>query len=183
MKNSKIKKLLLSSSALFLLALLAGCGAQQAVQQKNAPSAGTKQNQIQAQIPVPPSNESPSDVMIADNPSLGKIFTDGKGLTLYEYTKDTKDKSTCYGACAVNWPALTTVKAPKIGSNLLTEKFGVITRTDGAKQITFEGAPLYYFIKDKKPGDTNGQGIGGNWFVYKVADDDLSPSKATPEKK
>ena len=113
------------------------------------------------------------DVMITNNSTLGNIFTDGKGMTLYTYSKDTKDTSTCYGVCATNWPPLLVSDTPKIAENLIASKFGVTVRTDGSKQVTFEGMPLYHWAKDTKAGDTTGQGIGGIWFVYKVASDDL----------
>jgi len=118
------------------------------------------------------------DVMVKNNPTLGNIFTDGNGMTLYTYANDTKDASTCYGTCALNWPALLVSQSPKIASDLIASKFSVVIRTDGSKQAAFEGMPLYYFARDVKPGDTNGQGIGGVWSVYKVASDDLSSTPA-----
>lgn len=127
----------------------------------------------------PAASEQPQvDVMVTNNPAFGEILTDGNGMTLYTYSKDTKDTSTCYGTCAVNWPPLLVKNDPKIASDLIVSKFNVITRTDGGKQIAFKGMPLYYWIKDAKPGDATGQDVGGVWFVYKVGADDLSKGSA-----
>lgn len=132
----------------------------------------------QGQEPTPTvSAQLKTDVMVADNPTYGKIFVDGNGMTLYTYTKDTPGVSTCYNACAVNWPPLIENSSLKIGSNLISDKFSIIVRTDGTKQVAFEGMPLYYWLKDEKPGDANGHGVGGVWYVYKVASGDLA---ATP---
>ncbi|MDD5376655.1 MAG: plastocyanin/azurin family copper-binding protein [Candidatus Gracilibacteria bacterium] len=120
-----------------------------------------------------------ADVMPTDNPTLGKIFTDGKGMSLYVFSKDTKGVSNCYDVCATNWPPLIINGAPKIDIALISSKFSTITRTDGRKQIAFEGSPLYYFINDNVPGDTNGQGVQGLWSVYKVGSDDLNATPST----
>ena len=36
---------------------------------------------------------------------------------------------------------------------------------DGTVQATVNGFPVYYFANDAAAGDTNGQGVGGNWYV------------------
>jgi hypothetical protein len=46
--------------------------------------------------------------------------------------------------------------------------FTTIIRPDGSKQIAYNGWSLYTFVNDKKPGDTNGQGIKGVWFACTV---------------
>jgi len=86
-------------------------------------------------------------------------------MTLYTFDKDVKDSgaSTCTGPCLVNWPALTVAagQTPTGGAGV-TGTLGTITRTDnGALQVTYNGLPLYFFINDKAPGDTNG--IYTNW--------------------
>jgi predicted lipoprotein with Yx(FWY)xxD motif len=103
-------------------------------------------------------------VLVSSNPQLGSFLTDAKGMTLYLYMKDTPNTSTCYDQCAVSWPPLydngnLTLPAGAGGT------LGTTTRTDGKKQVTYNGTPLYYWAKDTKPGDTTGQGVGGVWFV------------------
>jgi predicted lipoprotein with Yx(FWY)xxD motif len=97
---------------------------------------------------------------------LGSILTDGDGRTLYEFTADATNTSNCSGQCLDNWPALTTDGAPTLGDGLDAEDFGTITRDDDAStQVTFYGHPLYYFGGDTAAGDTNGQGLSGEWYV------------------
>lgn len=103
-------------------------------------------------------------VKLADS-SLGKILVDGRGLTLYAFTPDTAGTSTCYGGCATAWPPLTSAAAPTPGAGLNAADFALVDRTDGGKQVTFKGIPLYFFASDAAKGDTKGQGLGGKWYV------------------
>ena len=97
---------------------------------------------------------------------LGMILTGEDGKTVYKFTADSAGKSTCSGGCADNWPpfALEGNETVKAGAGV-TGKLGTITRDDGKKQVTYNDVPLYYFAGDSKAGDTNGQGVGGKWFV------------------
>ena len=88
-------------------------------------------------------------------------------MTLYAYTKDTADTSTCYDQCATNWPALTATNIT-VGAGLDASAFKLIDRTDGTKQVSIAGHPLYFFAKDKAAGDVNGQKVGNVWYVVKA---------------
>ena len=98
---------------------------------------------------------------------LGDIVTDREGMTLYRFDNDTAkpSKSNCDGECAATWPPVITesdqVKVEGVDPALV----GTVTRTDGRKQVTIAGWPVYRFAKDTVPCDTLGQGIGGVWFV------------------
>jgi predicted lipoprotein with Yx(FWY)xxD motif len=94
--------------------------------------------------------------------SLGAILVDGEGRTLYRFTPDTGTTSTCTGACATTWPA---VPGPATGEGLDADDFGVTKAADGSSQTTFYGHPLYRFKGDSQPGDTEGQGLSGKWYV------------------
>jgi predicted lipoprotein with Yx(FWY)xxD motif len=101
-----------------------------------------------------------------DQGSAGIWLTDPAGRTLYSYTKDTKTTSECYGACAEDWPPLLTTGPVSIsGKYTVAGDLGTITRTDGKKQVTYGGHPLYYYTGDNAPGQTKGQGVGGVWFL------------------
>ncbi|MER9683370.1 hypothetical protein NKJ23_29415 [Mesorhizobium sp. M0184] len=92
-----------------------------------------------------------------------KIYTDASGMTLYTYDKDEAGKSNCYDKCAANWPPL------KADANAKAEgEWTIVDRTDGTRMWTYEGKPLYTFIKDKKAGDVTGEGVGGVWHIAKA---------------
>lgn len=115
--------------------------------------------------PTAPSNSSTSDLKTATS-SLGNIVVDGKGMSLYFYTLDTKGTTTsaCTGACLEAWPiAVASSATPKIEG--VTGKVATITSPDGKLQLTLNGMPLYYFAQDTKPGDVLGQGIKGVWYL------------------
>ena len=95
--------------------------------------------------------------------SAGKIYTDDKGMTLYIFDKDETNKSNCYDDCATNWPPFMAPADAKAEG-----EWTVVERTDGTKMWAYEGKPLYTFIKDKKPGDVTGDGVGGVWHLSKA---------------
>src|SRR4051794_21624422 len=99
---------------------------------------------------------------------LGKILVDSKGRTLYEFGHDKKNKSRCSGQCAANWPPSTSPAKPTVAKGIDKSKLKVIKRGDGSRQLSYNGHPLYRFIADGKPGDTNGENVtafGGTWDV------------------
>jgi predicted lipoprotein with Yx(FWY)xxD motif len=106
-----------------------------------------------------------ASLMVGTNASLGSFLTDANGMTLYLYTNDTPGTATCYDACATNWPPLLISGAPVAGTGVDAAMLGTITRTDGTTQVTYNSWPLYYYARDAKAGDTNGEGVGGIWFV------------------
>jgi predicted lipoprotein with Yx(FWY)xxD motif len=100
--------------------------------------------------------------------SIGTFLVDSQGRTLYLFEKDTGTMSTCSGECANDWPPSTTSGHPKAGSGVKASLLGTTTRSDGSKQLTYAGHPLYRYAGDQSPGDTNGQGLnqfGGGWDV------------------
>jgi predicted lipoprotein with Yx(FWY)xxD motif len=101
--------------------------------------------------------------------SNGKSFlTDSSGRALYLWTPDTMTKSMCSGACATAWPPLTAKGAPTAGTGATASDLGTISRSDGTKQVTYAGHPLYYFAGDTAAGQTNGEGsngFGAPWYV------------------
>jgi predicted lipoprotein with Yx(FWY)xxD motif len=97
---------------------------------------------------------------------FGSVITDNSGNTLYFFSPDADGNSACTGACLTTWPA-TYVASPKFGAGLTASDFATITRSDGAKQTTYKGWPLYRFSGDLAPGNIKGDGIEGIWFVAK----------------
>lgn len=103
-------------------------------------------------------------VKVAKKDGVGSFLTDIKGMTLYVFKKDAAGKSACEGECVAKWP-LYYVEKVAAKEGLKDADFGTITRADGKKQTTYKGLPLYFFIGDKSPGDTNGQGVKDVWYV------------------
>jgi predicted lipoprotein with Yx(FWY)xxD motif len=100
--------------------------------------------------------------------SLGSILVNSAGRTLYLFKADVGTKSACSGACATAWPPLLASGKPTAGTGLTASKLGTITRSGGSQQVTYNGHPLYLFVKDTKPGQANGQGVtafGAAWFA------------------
>ncbi len=100
---------------------------------------------------------------------LGPIIRDGKGRTLYRFTKDTAwpMKSNCEGTCLEKWRPAKPVDLNDV-EGIDPKKLTLLTRPDGTKQLTIDCWPLYWFTGDKAPGDTSGQNVGGTWFAVKA---------------
>lgn len=88
------------------------------------------------------------------------ILISKTGMTIYTFDKDSAGKSNCNGPCLALWPAVPVADAPSASHD-----FGSIQRDDGTQQLTYKNRPVYYFIKDKKPGDANGDNVKGVWHV------------------
>ena len=103
------------------------------------------------------------------NAKLGTYLIGYTGMTVYTKSTDSAGASTCYDACATNWPPY--IVSPVDNINQLkagvTGKTGTIVRSDGQLQLTYNGKPLYFYSGDKAGSDVNGQGIGGVWYVVK----------------
>ncbi len=98
----------------------------------------------------------------------GDLLVGPTGKTLYTFAKDTATASACTGTCATNWPPLVGGYDPAHGHAPTAGKgvsgtLGTLTRADGAVQVTWNGKPLYYFRGDTAPGQTNGNGLLGEW--------------------
>jgi predicted lipoprotein with Yx(FWY)xxD motif len=110
--------------------------------------------------------------------SLGSVLVDQGGLTLYRFTPDTTDHSTCTGGCAAEWPPLTvpTGGQVKAGTGVKGTLLGTITRADGSRQVVYAGLPLYRYKGDTAPGQANGQALLGTWFAVSAS---TTPAAAT----
>lgn len=109
--------------------------------------------------------ETAATVNATGHATLGTILTDSDGNSLYLYTRDEREVSNCARTCALAWPPVLAVGDPAAGEGLSEDRIGSISRGDGAKQVTYNGWPLYYFAPDGKSGDTLGQDRGEVWFV------------------
>ena len=112
------------------------------------------------------SSTSAPTVQVMTSKTYGSHLVDANGQSLYVLSADTKDTSTCTGDCAKAWPPLAAQGKPTAASGVAASLLATIKRQDGTEQVTYNGLPLYTFVKDTATGDTNGEGVtafGGEW--------------------
>lgn len=119
-----------------------------------------------------PASSTGTTVSASKSAQYGTILVSASGMTLYMLTGDSPTTSICTGACPPIWPRLSTTGAPKAGSGVDAKLLGTITRSDGTREVTYNGHPLYTFSKDTAAGQVNGEGInhfGGIWYVLNAS--------------
>jgi predicted lipoprotein with Yx(FWY)xxD motif len=137
------------------------------------PSFGSERSANAASV----SRSRPRPTVQVRRTGSGKILVDSRGRTLYLFKKDTGPKSRCSGSCAVNWPPLLATGRPRAGSGVAASKLTTTRRPDGKTQVVYNRHPLYRFVGDSKPGDTNGEGLtafGARWFVVSPAGNQIT---------
>jgi predicted lipoprotein with Yx(FWY)xxD motif len=113
-----------------------------------------------------------STVITTKTSSGGSFLTNGAGRAVYLFMADSTGKSTCDGACASAWPPVVATGQPTASGSAQANDLGTISRSDGTKQVTYDGHPLYYFTGDTGPGTDKGQGLdgfGAKWFLVTPA--------------
>ena len=133
-----------------ITACIAGCGAGQAAS-------------------GPPGYE----LRAATLPGAGRVVIDGRGFTLYIYVPDHRKRSRCYEVCARQWPPLLLpagASHPLAGRGVDAKLLGTVRRAGGARQVTYNGWPLYLWQGDQEPGQATGQAYDmGLWYVLSVS--------------
>ncbi len=165
LRRTSIRTLGLGLSLAAAAMLAAACGSSGT---SAAGSTKTSAPPATSSAPATPSPTASATTLALKTASgaAGIWLTNSAGRALYVYTKDTSTTSACYGACATAWPPLTTTGTVTItGQFTVPHDLGFITRTDGTKQVTYGGHPLYYFAGDTAAGTIKGQGVGGIWFL------------------
>lgn len=110
---------------------------------------------------TPPTSATPV-LSVRSDPAFGTYLVAMNGMTLYIDTKDSAGVSTCAGVCLANWPAYTVSPGAALAGGEGVS--GMIGTIKGTTQVTYKGMPLYFWIKDTKPGDATGNGVGN--FVF-----------------
>jgi predicted lipoprotein with Yx(FWY)xxD motif len=122
---------------------------------------------------TPASSGSTTATVIESHPgSAAPFLTNASGRAVYLWAADSMNKSMCSGACAQAWPPVTSKGQVTAANGAKAADLGTITRSDGTKQVTYLGHPLYYFAGDSGPGQTNGQGsdsFGAKWWLVAPA--------------
>lgn len=104
------------------------------------------------------------------------VLTNAGGMTLYYRTSDTPT-SVCSGGCASTWPPVLSSTMPSV-SGTLPGTFSLLNDANGS-QVAYNGHPLYTYSGDSAPGQTNGQGFGGVWFVAPTTLPATTPAGST----
>ena len=110
--------------------------------------------------------EGDAFIILGGNDALGPFLTGSDGMTLYIFTKDEIGITHCYDQCAVNWPPLMWEDGQSLSAGEgVTGELATTERDDGGMQVTYNGWPLYYWVKDAAPQDATGHGVGAVWAV------------------
>ena len=120
---------------------------------------------------------SGATVITTASSSAGTILTSGSGRAMYLWVKDPSGTSYCSGACAGAWPPVTSTGSVTAVGAAKASDLGTITRSDGSKQVTYDGHPLYYFVGDSGPGVAKGQGsdgFGAKWWLVSPSGTDVT---------
>ncbi|HET9170753.1 MAG TPA: hypothetical protein VFN97_15055 [Actinospica sp.] len=161
--------LLLAAPAALVLATAVACGSS------GTPAASTGTSATVSSSPMASGGasggSSSAALAVTTNSTLGQIVTTGSGRTVYRFDLDTANpsKSNCSGSCATYWPpVLVTGSGMPSVTGVSSSQLGEVTRSDGSKQLTLAGWPLYTYAGDSGPGTASGQGIdasGGKWWA------------------
>jgi predicted lipoprotein with Yx(FWY)xxD motif len=171
---TKAKIPAVTAAAVLGVALIAaGCGSSSTGSSSATTSAAAASASSTASGASTASNAAATGASIKTaSGSAGTYLTDAAGRALYLWVADSNGKSSCSGACASIWPPLTSKAAPTGSGGVKASALGTITRSDGAKQVTYNGHPLYYFASDTSAGTTKGQGsntFGAKWWLVTPA--------------
>lgn len=120
---------------------------------------------------------SGSTVITTVSSSAGTFLANSSGHAVYLWTKDSNGMSACSGACAGAWPPVTTTGTVTASGEAKSSDLSTITRSDGTKQVTYDGHPLYFFSGDSGPGMASGQGndgFGAKWWLVSPSGSDVT---------
>lgn len=110
------------------------------------------------------------DKVVLRKSRFGRVIHDRRsGLAAYLFTRDRRNKPRCYGSCAEVWPPWKAKRRPQVGVGLKRRHVRLVGRRGGAKQVTYKGRPLYFYVHDS-PGRILCHDVfefGGDWLVQK----------------
>jgi predicted lipoprotein with Yx(FWY)xxD motif len=164
-------KLRAAGFAAFVVAglVVAGCGSSSSTSSKAAAASS--------------SGPSVSGVAVSTAHGTGGLYLTGaSGRALYLWAADHSGTSSCAGACAQTWPPLLTKGVPTATGSVKASDLGTLTRSNGSKQVTYMGHPLYYYVGDTGAGTWHGQGssaFGAKWWLVAPSGSAIEASAKT----
>ncbi|MCX4769048.1 hypothetical protein EES39_23125 [Streptomyces sp. ADI92-24] len=186
--NRQTRTAAVLASALLMAGAAAGCSGGGSDSGSSSGTDTSSQNSgRQVDVPAaastsPGASTSPAPTVSVKKGTHGKTLVNEKNMTLYVFDKDTKNTSLCTDSCAKAWPPLLDTKTPTAGSGVDPKLLKTTTRSDGKKQVTYNGHPLYRFDQDKKAGDAKGQGVdafGAKWYVINAKGEQVTTTTPT----
>ncbi len=172
---STLRTLALSGLAAGSLLVVAACGSSGA----NGAGSGSGGNTTVSSG----GGGSQGAVVSAKSGPLGTYLTNNSGQTLYLFASDKGGKVTCTGSCLTYWPPLTTTGAPRASAGVKSSLLGTAKMANGKMIVTYAGHPLYLYVGDKAPGDTNGEGsnnFGAKWWAVSMTGKAITGSGSAP---
>lgn len=165
------RPLALLAAAVLGAGILAGCGGGSSSTSDSSTTKSTTTALPPVAKPPPNAEEGTVFVSLGSAAGLGQVLVDSEGHTLYAFSNDSPKESACEGACAKAWPPLLIEHGePQPSNGAGASRLGTIERTDGSRQVTYAGHPLYSYSGDHQPGEAGGQGasaFGGSWTALK----------------
>ena len=124
-----------------------------------------EQTTLPEAAPAPMQPEGGMMLQVSSAAAMGPYLTDGSGRALYLLEGEPQGESSCYDACAEEWPPLLAPQgAPSTGAgDVEASRIGTIQRRDGSAQVTYGGHALYYYHDDTGAGQTQGQDLTDQW--------------------
>jgi predicted lipoprotein with Yx(FWY)xxD motif len=164
-----LKRSLVIAVSLFIAMFIAACSSPApATPNGGGPYGSGNTNPPATTTPTPGGSGASAVIQTATATVKGQsqtVLTDAQGMILYYFTADSATQSACSGSCAQMWPPqLFTGSGVPTSSTTLTGKLSAQTDANG-NQVEYNGHPLYTFSGDTAPGQTNGEGLFGKWFV------------------
>lgn len=173
-----LRLLLLMATVSLIACSVTGCGEDQtssspaATTATDAPTTATgataKADAAMKADAPPKRKRGQTEIQSGSVSGYGKILQDGKGHTIYLFTKEKSSKSECYGACADAWPPVTTKGTAFAGKGVTASKLGTTKRDGGGTQVTYNGHPLYYYVGETEADQVLCQAVsefGGLWYI------------------
>ena len=168
-----LKQTLQLAGLIFIVLLVAACG------NSSSSSSGTTATTAPTATPisVPPLVKTGQATV---NGTSQTVLTNAEGRTLYYLNTDTATTSNCTGTCAGTWPPLIfTGPGSPTSASSLTGTLSAVTDANG-DQAEYNGHLLYTYAQDTAPGQANGEGVGGKWFVATPNLQGQSAPQSTP---
>jgi predicted lipoprotein with Yx(FWY)xxD motif len=131
---------------------------------------------------VKPTPLNAGSALSVEHTTLGNVLVDANGRTLYLFEGDKRNRSTLSHAGFAVWPAFTSVGKPQAENGVSAAHIAII-KSDGKRQVTYYGHPLYYYVGDKASGETHGQGLkefGALWYALSAKGSSVTSAPSAP---